>query len=128
MSKTQELQRRTFLDKPPVQDNWDATSLINFSTYQTVYNMMSYNQDYNTQPIYELDYNYSDNTDSDNNLSQLAYRSFLKSTPTKLATEASHWGFSSKWGGAYSSQKGLAPWCGQCRQPCVGVPPLRPSG
>ena len=42
----------TFLDKPPVQDNWDATSLINFSTYQTVYNMMSYNQDYNTQPIF----------------------------------------------------------------------------
>ena len=67
----------TFLDKPPVQDNWDATSLINFSTYQTVYNMMSYNQDYNTQPIYELDYNYSDNSDSDNNLSQLAYRSYL---------------------------------------------------
>ena len=49
----------TFLDKPPVQDNWDTTSLINFCTYQTVYNMMSYNEDYNTQPIYELDYNYS---------------------------------------------------------------------
>ena len=39
--------------------------------------MMSYNQDYNTEPIYELDYNYSDNSDSDNNLSQLAYRRYL---------------------------------------------------
>ena len=39
--------------------------------------MMSYNQNYNTQPIYELDFNYSDNSDSDNNLSQLAYRSYL---------------------------------------------------
>ena len=67
----------TFLDKPPVQDNWDAISLINFGTYQTVYNMMSYNQDYNIQPIYELDYNYSDNSDSDNNLTQIAYRSYL---------------------------------------------------
>ena len=40
--------------------------------------MMSYNQDYNTEPIYELDYNYSDNSDSDN-LSQLAYRSVVSS-------------------------------------------------
>ena len=73
MSKTQELQKRNLSR----QDNWDATSLINFSTYPTVYNMMSYNQDYNTQPIYELDYNYSDTSDSDNNITQIAYRSYL---------------------------------------------------
>ena len=30
--------------------------------------------------------------------------------------------------GAYSSQKGRAPWRGQCHQPRVGVPPLRPAG
>ena len=40
----------------------------------------------------------------------------------------SHWGFSGNVGGAYSSRKGLAPWRGQCRQPCADVPPLRPSG
>ena len=28
---------------------------------------------YNTQPIYELDYNYSDNSDSDNNITQISY-------------------------------------------------------
>ena len=28
---------------------------------------------------------------------------------------------------AYSSRKGLAPWRGQCHQPGVGVPPLRPA-
>ena len=30
--------------------------------------------------------------------------------------------------GAYSSRKGLALWHGQCRQPRVGVPPLRLAG
>ena len=37
-------------------------------------------------------------------------------------------GPSDKWGGAYHSRKGRAPWCGQCHQPCVGVPLLCSSG
>ena len=40
-----------FLDHYPAQDNWSISSLISFSTYPTVYNMMSFNQDYNEQPI-----------------------------------------------------------------------------
>ena len=40
--------------------------------------MMSYNKEYSTEPIYGLDYNYSDNSDSDNNLSQLAYNKVLR--------------------------------------------------
>ena len=54
MFETKELQRRNFSRQTP-----------------------SFNQDYNTQPIYELDYNYSDNSDSDNNLKQIAYSSYL---------------------------------------------------
>ena len=53
--------------------------------------MMSYNQDYNTQPIYELDFNYSVNSDSDNNLSQLAYKGAaayqLGNTSSRTITE-----------------------------------------
>ena len=77
MSKTKELERRNLSRQTPSPRQLGRTSLINFSTYRTVYKMMSYNQDYNTQPIYELDYIYSDNSDLDNNLSQLVYRSYL---------------------------------------------------
>ena len=46
----------------------------------------------------------------------------------KSNTVGSHRALSIRRGGAYSSQKGLAPWRGQCHQPSVGVPPLRPAG
>ena len=52
----------TFLDKLPKQDNWKLSQIMQFSTYPTIYNLMSYNQEYNEQPIYETDFQYSENT------------------------------------------------------------------
>ena len=79
---------------------------------------MSYNQNYNTQPIYEVLCNYSAKSDLDSNfiinLLEVIY------SKVKFALEASHWGPLCK--------RGLAPWREQCRQPCAGVPPLRPGG
>ena len=50
---------------------------MQFSTYPTIYNLMSYNQEYNEQPIYELDVQYSDDSDSDTNITHNIYRSYL---------------------------------------------------
>ena len=50
----------TFLDDLPQQDNWKLSQIRQFSTYPTIYNLMSYNQEYNEQPIYELDIQYSE--------------------------------------------------------------------
>ena len=48
---------------------------MQFSTYPKIYNLMSYNQEYNEQPIYELHFQYSQDSESDTeilqNLSQL---------------------------------------------------------
>ena len=66
-----------FLDKYPEQDNGGISSLINFSTHPTVYNLMSYNQEYNEQPIYEIDCLNSDDSDSDNSITRNLYRSYL---------------------------------------------------
>ena len=41
------------LDKHPEQDNWKIRPLMDFSMYPIVYNLMSYNQDYDKQPIYK---------------------------------------------------------------------------
>ena len=54
-----------FLDKLPTQDNWEIRTLTNFSTYPTIYNLICCNQDYNEQPVYEIDCNYSGDSDSD---------------------------------------------------------------
>ena len=43
----------------------------------TIYNLMSYNQDYNEQPVYELDFRYSDDSNSDTAILQNLYRSYL---------------------------------------------------
>ena len=42
-----------------------------------VYNLMSYNQDYNEQPIYEIECLYSEDSKSDNSITQNLYRSCL---------------------------------------------------
>ena len=66
-----------FLDNIPQQDNLKLRQIMQFSTYPTVYNMMSYNQEYNEQPIYELDFQYSDDSESDTTILQNLYRSYL---------------------------------------------------
>ena len=38
---------------------------------------MSYNQEYNEQPIYELDFQYSEDSVSDTTILQNLYRSYL---------------------------------------------------
>ena len=56
-------------------------------------------------------------------------RNCEKEYGTAVLHETYHWGLLVIGGaGAYSSQKGLAPWRGQCHQPRVGVPTLRPAG
>ena len=40
-------------------------------------NLMSYNQEYNEQPIYELDFQYSEDSESDTIILQNLYRSYL---------------------------------------------------
>ena len=47
---------------------------------------------------------------------------------SKSTSGASHRGLTSRWVGAYSSQKGLAPQRGQCHQSTAGVPPMYPDG
>ena len=39
---------------------------MNSSTYPTIYNLMSYQQEYNEQAIYEIDCLYSEDSESDN--------------------------------------------------------------
>ena len=56
----------TFLDAPPQQDNWKLSYIMQISTHSTIYNLMSNNQEYNEQTIYELDLQYSDKSESDN--------------------------------------------------------------
>ena len=65
------------MDKPPQQDNWQLKQIMQFSTYPTIYNLMSYNQEYNEQPIYELDLQYSEDSESDTTILQNLYRSYL---------------------------------------------------
>ena len=50
---------------------------MQFSTYPTIYNLMSYDQEYNEQPIYELDFKYSEDSESDTTIQQNLYRSYL---------------------------------------------------
>ena len=50
---------------------------MQFSTYPTIYNLISYNQEYNEQPLYELDFQYSENSESDATILQNLYRSYL---------------------------------------------------
>ena len=65
------------MDKPPQQDRWQLRQIMQFSTYPTIYNLMSYNQEYNEQPIYELDLQYSEDSESDTTILQNLYRSYL---------------------------------------------------
>ena len=67
----------TFLDNIPQQDNWKLKQIMQFSTYPTIYNLMSYNQEYNEQPLYELDLQYSDDSESDTTILQNLYRCYL---------------------------------------------------
>ena len=50
---------------------------MQFSTYPTIYSLMSYNQEYIEQQIYELDFQYSEDNESDNTVLQNLYRSYL---------------------------------------------------
>ena len=68
---------QTFLDDLPQQDNWKLSQIRQFSTYPTIYNLMSYNQEYNEQPIYELDIQYTEDSDSDTTILQDLYRCYL---------------------------------------------------
>ena len=59
------------------QDNRKLKQIMQFSTYPTIYNLMSYNQEYNEQPIYELDFQYSEDSESDTTILQNIYCSYL---------------------------------------------------
>ena len=50
---------------------------MQFSTYPTIYNLMSYTHEYNKQQVYELDFQYSEDSESDTSIRQNIYRSFL---------------------------------------------------
>ena len=105
---------------------------MQFSTYPTIFNLMSYNQEYNEQTIYELDFQYSEDSKSDTTILQSLYRSYLYTLFWSLSL-GTRTGFSViGWTGDDSSRKVLAPWYGQCRQPSVGVPPhvqlVKPDG
>ena len=50
--RVKSFREETFLDTPPVQDNWEICKLLSSSTYLITYNMMSYNQDYNLSLIH----------------------------------------------------------------------------
>ena len=67
----------TFLDKLPEQDNWKLSQIMQFSIYPIIYNPMSYNQEYNEQPIHEIDFQYSEDSDSDTKVIQNIYRSYF---------------------------------------------------
>ena len=43
----------------------------------TIYNLMSYNQEYNEQSVYELDFQYSEDSESDTTIVQNLYRCYL---------------------------------------------------
>ena len=43
---------------------------MQFGTYPTIYSPMSYNQEYNEQPLYELDFQYSEDSESDTTILQ----------------------------------------------------------
>ena len=42
-----------------------------------IYNLLSYGQEFNEQPIYELDLQYSEDSESDTLILQNLYRSYL---------------------------------------------------
>ena len=42
-----------------------------------IYNLLSYGQEFNKQPIYELDLQYSEDSESDTLILQNLYRSYL---------------------------------------------------
>ena len=67
----------TFLDKLPLPDNWKLKQIMQFSTYSTIYNLTSHKQEYNEQAIYELDFQYSEDSEEDKTLLQNLYRSYL---------------------------------------------------
>ena len=75
--KTKKIWDDTFLGTLPQQDNRKLSQIMQFTTYPTIYDVMSYNQEYNEQPIYELDLQYSDNSESDNTILQNLYRTYL---------------------------------------------------
>ena len=87
---------------------------------------MDYNQEYNELPVYELNFQYAEDSESDTIILQNLYRSYVWDAP-KSNTEVSHRALCIRRGGEYSSGKSLAPLRGQCHQPWVGVPPLPPS-
>ena len=87
---------------------------MQFSTYPTIYNLMSYNQEYNEQPIYELDLQYSDKT---TRFSQTCIEATYR--PEQGVILGAHTGFSIVGGiRVYSSQKGrfgpVAPTSNRC--------------
>ena len=75
--RLQNYRNDTFLDSPPQQDNWKLKQIMQFSTYTTVYNLMSYNKEYNEQPLYELDIQYSEDSESDTTILQNLYRTYV---------------------------------------------------
>ena len=79
MSQTKVLQRRD-IPRQASCTRWlgNQKSHKLQHTYPIIYNMMNYNQDYNTQPIYKVHCNYSANINSDSNFTQNLYRSYLQ--------------------------------------------------
>ena len=60
------IRNEVFMDNIPTTDNWKVNKLISFSRYPTIQNMLSHEQEYNEQPIYEIDHLFSDDSDSTN--------------------------------------------------------------
>ena len=75
--RLQSYRNDTFLDSPPQQNKWKRQQIMKFSIYPTICNLMIYNQKYNEQPIFKLDLQYSDDSESDNTILQNLYHSYL---------------------------------------------------
>ena len=101
---SEHIEKRYFRRKPPT-GQLELSSIMNFSMYPMVYNLMSYQQEYNEQPIYELDFQYSKDSESDNTIIQNLYRRYLKKQP-KSAPPGAHRGYRSRWVWGIQFQKG----------------------
>ena len=72
---SEHIEKRFFRQNPPKRQL--ETKFMSFSMYCTVYNLLSYRQEYYVQPIHKLDWQYSKHSKSDNTIIQNLYRSYL---------------------------------------------------
>ena len=68
MPRLRTYREEIFNDKLPNERKWSIDKILKFSRYPVVNNYLSYQQEYNEQPIYEIDCQYSPDEGSENNL------------------------------------------------------------